>query len=195
MKQAFGNVLAVAGLLLMIASLVWISVHQEKRPVINRQAKATWSPTPKPFAVVVLDPGHGGQDSGAICGGVMEKDLTLDVARRVDRLLDSQGIATLMTRLGDSYVSLADRVAFGNRANDSIFISIHFNEDNTPAASGVETYYAAHQISSGSTLASWLPFFSRPASNSPKPESQSLAGFIQEAPLARTRSGSRGTQR
>src|SRR6516165_11529509 len=194
MKQAFRNVLAVGGLLLMISSLVWISVHQEKLPVINRQSKATRSRTPKPFAVVVLDPGHGGQDSGAMCGGVMEKDLTLDMARRVDRLLDSQGIATLMTRLGDSYVSLADRAALGNRAKDSIFISIHFNEDNKPVASGVETYYAAHQINSGSTFASWLPIFSQPPSNSPKPESQSLAGFIQEALVARTRSIDRGTQ-
>jgi N-acetylmuramoyl-L-alanine amidase len=194
MKQAFRNVLAVAGLLLMIASVVWISFHQEKRPAVNRQSKATQQRVPKPVAVVVLDPGHGGQDSGAMCGGIMEKDLTLDVARRVDRLLDSQGIATLMTRLGDSYVSLADRAAFGNRANDSIFISIHFNEDNKPVASGVETYYAAHQITSSSTLASWLPFFSRPPSNSPKPESQSLASFIQEALVARTRSVDRGTQ-
>src|SRR6188472_738287 len=194
MKQAFRNVLAVSGLLSMIASLVWISVHQEKLPVINRQSKAIRSRTPKPFAVVVLDPGHGGQDSGAMCGGVMEKDLTLDVARRVDRLLDSQGIATFMTRLGDSYVSLADRAAFGNRAQESIFISIHFNEDNKPVASGVETYYAAHQINPGSTFASWLPFFSRSPSNSPRPESQSLAGFIQEALVARTRSVDRGTQ-
>ena len=102
MKQAFRNVPAVAGLLLMIASVVWISFHQEKRPAVHRESKAAQSKTPKPFAVVVLDPGHGGEDSGAMCGGVMEKDLTLDVARRVDRLLDSQGIATLMTRLGDS---------------------------------------------------------------------------------------------
>ena len=53
-----------------------------------------------------------------MCGGVLEKDLTLDVARRIDRLLDSQGIATLMTRLGDTYVSLADRAAFANRARN-----------------------------------------------------------------------------
>jgi N-acetylmuramoyl-L-alanine amidase len=128
MKRAIWNVLGVAGLLLMFASLVWISFHQEKRPAVYRESKATQPQTSKPFAVVVLDPGHGGQDSGAMCGGVMEKDLTLDVARRVDRLLDSEGVATLMTRLGDSYVSLADRAAFGNRATDSIFISIHFNE-------------------------------------------------------------------
>ena len=194
MKQAIRNVLGVAGLLLMIASLLWISFHQEKRPTAYRESKATQSQTSKPFAVVVLDPGHGGEDSGAMCGEVMEKDLTLDVARRVDRLLDSEGVATLMTRLGDSYVSLADRAAFGNRARESIFISIHFNEDNKPVASGVETYFAAHQINSGSTFASWLPFFSHPPSNSPKPESQSLAGFIQEALVARTRSVDRGTQ-
>src|SRR6201993_3099566 len=173
MKQAIRNVLAVAGLLLMIVSLVWISFYQEKRPAVNRESKATQPATPKPFAVVVLDPGHGGQDSGAMCGGVMEKDLTLDVARRVDRLLDSEGIATLMTRLEDTYVSLADRAAFGNRVKDSIFVSIHFNEDNKPVASGVETYYAAHQISAGSVLASWLPFLSRTPLGSPKPESQS----------------------
>lgn len=194
MKQAFRNVLAVAGLLLMIVSLVWISLHQEKRAPVYKESKAAQTQTSKPFAVVVLDPGHGGQDSGAMCGGVSEKDLTLDVARRVDRLLDSQGIATLMTRVGDSYVSLADRAAFGNRANDSIFVSIHFNEDNKPVASGVETYYAAHQIGSNSTLASWLPFLSRPSPDSPKPESQSLASFIQEALVARTRSVDRGTQ-
>ena len=194
MKRAIRNVLGVAGLLLMIASLVWISLHQAKRPAVYKESKATPPQTSKPFAVVVLDPGHGGEDSGAMCGGVMEKDLTLDVARRVDRLLDSEGLATLMTRLGDSYVSLADRAAFGNRVKDSIFISIHFNEDNKPVASGVETYYAAHQINSGSTFASWLPFFSQPPSNSPNPESQSLAGFIQEALVARTRSVDRGTQ-
>ena len=193
MKRAIRNVLAVAGLLLMFASLVWIAFHQEKRPAVYKESKATQPQRSKPFAVVVLDPGHGGEDSGAMCGGVMEKDLTLDVARRVDRLLDSEGVATLMTRLGDTYVSLADRAAFGNRAKDSIFISIHFNEDNKPVASGVETYYAAHQINSGS-FASWLPFFSRPPSNSPKPESQSLAGCIQEALVARTRSIDRGTQ-
>ena len=194
MKQALRNVLAFAGLLLMIASFIWIGFHQHERPAVNRQSKATQPTTPKPFVVVILDPGHGGQDSGGMVGGVMEKDLTLDVARRVDQLLDSQGVATLMTRLGDAYVSLADRAAIGNRVGDSIFVSIHFNEDNEPVASGVETYYAAHQVTAGSVLGSWLPFLPRPQSNSPKPESQSLAGFIQEGLVARTGSADRGAQ-
>ena len=194
MKQALRNVLSFAGVLLMIASLVWISFHQEKQKNSRTQSTASKPTPPKPFAVVVLDPGHGGQDSGAMCGGVMEKDLTLDVARRIDRLLEAEGIATLMTRLGDTYVSLTDRAAFGNRVRDSIFVSIHFNEDNKPVASGVETYYAARQVGSASALASWLPFLARPPSDSPRPESQSLASFIQEALVARTRSVDRGTQ-
>src|SRR5438552_10477286 len=194
MKHALRNMLSFAGVLLIIASLVWISFHQEKQQVIRTQSTANRPTAPKPFAVVVLDPGHGGQDSGAMCGGVMEKDLTLDVARRVDRLLDAEGVATLMTRLGDTYVSLADRAAFGNRVRDSIFVSIHFNEGNKPVASGVETYYAPHQIAAGSSLASWLPFLWRPLSDSPNPESQRLAGSIQEALVARTRAIDRGTQ-
>lgn len=172
-----------------------MQLHQTKRTKPATEPKtAQASAAPGPFAVVILDPGHGGQDSGAMCGGILEKDLTLDVARRIDRLLDSEGISTLMTRLGDTYVSLADRTAFANRITNCIFVSIHFNEDNKPVASGVETYYAAHQITAGSFVASWLPFLWRPLSDSPKPESQSLAGFIQEALVARTRAINRGTQ-
>jgi N-acetylmuramoyl-L-alanine amidase len=189
------NTLAFSGLLLMLVSFVWMQFRQTER------AKSAGEPgTPQPsaipgsFAVVVLDPGHGGQDSGAMCGGLLEKDLTLDVARRIDRLLDSEGIATLMTRLGDTYVSLADRATFANRIGNCIFVSIHFNEDNKPVASGVETYYPSHQIIAGSSVASWLPFLWRPLSESPNPESQSLAGFIQEALVARTRAIDRGTQ-
>jgi N-acetylmuramoyl-L-alanine amidase len=196
MKRALWNVLAFAGLLLMIASFAWTLHRQAERPAARAPSRTAQPPpaAPKPFAVVVLDPGHGGQDSGAMCGGIMEKDLTLDVARRIDRLLDSEGIATLMTRLGDNYVSLADRAAFANRVTDCIFVSIHFNEDNKPVATGVETYYAAHQITAGSFLASWLPFLWRPLSDSPNPESQRLAGFIQEALVARTRAVDRGTR-
>jgi len=129
-----------------------------------------------------------------MCSGVLETDLTRDVAHRVDRLLESEGIATVMTRLGDTYVSLAERAAFANRVSDCIFISIHFNEDNRPVSTGVETYYAAHQITPGSFMTSWLPFLWRALSESPNLESQSLAGFIQEALVARTGALDRGTK-
>src|SRR6266540_3550312 len=193
MKQSIRHILALSGLLLMAASFIWMQRMPKPQPTAKSRT-AQPSATPKAFAVVVLDPGHGGQDSGAMCDGVLEKDLTLDVARRIDRLLEAEGIATLMTRLGDTYVSLADRAAFANRVRDCIFVSIHFNEDNKPVASGVETYYAAHQITAGSFLASWLPFLWRALSESPNSESQNLAGFVQEALVARTRAVDRGIQ-
>src|SRR5438552_12036879 len=192
MRQAIRNILALTGLLLMIASFAWMQRMSKPESAGLRMAKPPAAPGP--FAVVVLDPGHGGQDSGAMCGGVLEKDLTLDVAHRVDRLLEAEGIATVMTRLGDTYVSPADRAAFANRVSNCIFISIHFNEDNRPVSSGVETYYAAHQMTPGSFGTSWLPSLLRALPESPNVESQSLAGFIQEALVARTQALDRGTK-
>src|SRR5881392_1276555 len=194
MRQKIRSILAFLALLLMIASFIWMERTSKPAPTARPRAAQQPSPSPKPFAVVVLDPGHGGQDSGAMCGGVLEKDLTLDVAHRVDRLLEAEGIATVMTRLGDTYVSLAERAAFANRVSDCIFISIHFNEDNQPVSTGVETYYAAHQITPGSFMTSWLPSLLRALPESPNVESQSLAGFIQEALVARTQALNRGTK-
>src|SRR5260370_15486911 len=128
-----------------------------------------------------------------MCGAIFEKDLTLDVARRVARLLQGQGLATLMTRVGDSYVSLADRAAVTNRARDCIFVSIHFNEAQK-VVSGVETYFAEHQAAPAPRLVSWIPFFQGPAAESPALASQSLARFIQEAMVARTKAPDRGTK-
>jgi N-acetylmuramoyl-L-alanine amidase len=183
------NIVAWLGLLLMVASFVWWQILSIPRPA----SPVAGTAAPAPFTLVVLDPGHGGQDSGAMCGPVYEKDLTLDVAQRVDRLLQAQGLATLMTRVGDSYVSLQDRVAVTNRARDCILVSIHFNESKK-VVSGVETYFAEHQSAPAPRLVSWIPFFQGPAAESPTLASQSLARFIQEAMVARTKAPDRGTK-
>ena len=184
------NFAAWVGLALMTASFIWwqflLTPRQETSSANNVAA-------PAPFTLVVLDPGHGGQDSGAICGPIYEKDLTLDIAQRVDRLLQAQGLATLMTRVGDSYVSLQDRAALTNRARDCILVSIHFNESKKPV-SGIETYYAEHQAAPAPQLVSWIPFFQGPAAISPTIASQSLARFIQDAMIARTKAPDRGTK-
>jgi N-acetylmuramoyl-L-alanine amidase len=146
----------------------------------------------EPFVLVVLDPGHGGTDSGAMADGVSEKDLTLDITQRLQRLLDMNGLATLMTRAGDSYVALADRAALANRAKDAIFVSVHLNEGARPMANGVETYFAPQQTDGGLRLASWLPFLQTSAR--PNVESQSLAGFIQQELVTQTRANNRGTK-
>jgi N-acetylmuramoyl-L-alanine amidase len=181
------NIVAWLGLSLMLGSFVWWQLSS----VPPRATSTARTAAPTPFTLVVLDPGHGGQDSGAMCGTILEKDLTLDIAQRVDRLLQAQGVATLMTRVGDSYVSLQDRAAVTNRARDCIFVSIHFNESKK-AVSGVETYFAQHQAAPAPRLVSWIPFFQGPAAESPTLASESLARFIQEAMIARTKAPDRG---
>ncbi len=146
-------------------------------------------------SLIVLDPGHGGVDSGAMCAGVLEKDLTLDLAKRVQRLVHLQGFETMLTRDGDEYQTLANRAAFANRQRDCIFISIHFNDGKLAASSGVETYYASQQIDDHATpFSSWLPFLQRTSLQSLNLQSQSLAGFIQDALVARTQALNRGTK-
>ena len=150
--------------------------------------------TSKTFSTVVVDAGHGGKDSGAYRRyGPPEKMVALDVAQRLKQKLRESQIKTVMTRDSDVFIPLNDRVAMENKQKNAVFVSIHFNEDNKPLSSGVETYYAAHQITAGSFVASWLPFLWRPLSDSPNYESQTLAGFIQEALVARTGAVDRGT--
>jgi N-acetylmuramoyl-L-alanine amidase len=182
------STIAWLGLALMAASFVML-VLQPAPLVPERIAQHKKA---EPFAVVVLDPGHGGTDSGAMAGDVSEKDLTLDIAQRLERLLGSQGVATLMTRVGDSYVALADRAALANRAKDAILVSIHLNEGTRPMASGVETYFASQQTTASLRLASWLPFLQ--TGDQPNVESQSLAGFIQQELVTQTRANNRGTK-
>jgi N-acetylmuramoyl-L-alanine amidase len=183
------DVVAWLGVLLMLVSFIWWQILVTPQSA----SSARRNNTPAPFTLVVLDPGHGGQDSGAMFGAVAEKDLTLDVAQRVDRLLQTQGIATLMTRVGDSYVSLQDRAAVTNRARDCIFVSIHFNESKK-VVSGVETYYAEHPDTPAPRLVSWIPFLQGRATENPTLASQSLARFVQEALVARTKAPDRGTK-
>jgi len=151
------------------------------------------APTEEPFNVVVLDPGHGGQDSGTMKAGILEKELTLDVAHRARRILQLQGVAVLLTRGDDTHVSLTSRAAIANARRNCVFISIHFDNATRPAATGVETYYAANQLSEATLAPSWLPFLQRTSLEPTNVESQSLASFIQKALVTRTQAVDRGT--
>jgi N-acetylmuramoyl-L-alanine amidase len=87
---------------------------------------------------IVLDPGHGGSDRGTRGESSREKDLTLDVARRVQRLLEAAGFKVIPTRTTDETVSLEDRVDLATRKQADLYVSIHFNSGGS--AEGVETY-------------------------------------------------------
>ncbi|MEN3370211.1 MAG: N-acetylmuramoyl-L-alanine amidase [Verrucomicrobiota bacterium] len=185
-------VLAWLGLLLVAISFVWLQLTIPIGP--RPQTEAPIQSAGEPFALVVIDPGHGGQDSGTMKAGMVEKELTLDVAHRVERLLQQRGLAVLLTRTDDTYIPLEGRVSLANDQPACVFVSIHFDEATRAAATGVETYYAARQISIPERVASWLPFLHPAASDSTIAESQSLAAFIQEALVAHTQAVNRGTK-
>jgi N-acetylmuramoyl-L-alanine amidase len=93
--------------------------------------------------IVVLDPGHGGGDSGATGpDGQLEKEITLDVARRVRVLLEKRyGFNVLLTRSKDEFVPLARRTSYANKKNAAAFISLHVNASQEHDADGLEVYY------------------------------------------------------
>jgi N-acetylmuramoyl-L-alanine amidase len=89
---------------------------------------------------VVIDPGHGGSDPGAMMRGMREKEITLDIARRLAMLLRTGGFEVVMTREGDETLTLHQRVQAANAANGDVFLSIHVNSIPEPMRRGVETY-------------------------------------------------------
>lgn len=97
--------------------------------------------------VMVIDPGHGGKDPGAVSsdGKLKEKDVTLAVAKRVKTRLEAKGkttgITVSLTRSDDSFLTVSERTARANAANADLFLSIHCNAYSDASASGVETYY------------------------------------------------------
>lgn len=90
---------------------------------------------------VFIDPGHGAHDSGAVGYGLYEKNLNLDVAKRLNTKLNNAGALTTMSRTSDTFDSLQTRVSKGASANADIFISVHANSNDNSSANGTETYY------------------------------------------------------
>ena len=94
------------------------------------------------FNTVVIDAGHGGHDSGARpAKGAPERQLNLDTARRVSRILRSSGLRVLETRSGDYFIPLDQRIARSNSLRNVVFVSIHYNWVKKSKPSGVETFF------------------------------------------------------
>jgi N-acetylmuramoyl-L-alanine amidase len=110
-------------------------------------SSATQAATAPQF-LVILDPGHGGSDTGAIRKlrgkRIAEKNLTLAIALETQRALKSRGIASVLTRTSDRFIPLDSRTAIANRAahdaDSAVFVSIHANSSDEPKSSGAETY-------------------------------------------------------
>jgi N-acetylmuramoyl-L-alanine amidase len=105
-------------------------------------------PTPlrrvKGRVVVLIDPGHGGRDSGAVgIGGLREKDIILPISKKIAEVLQQNGVQVVLTRSSDYFVTLPGRVKMAERVDADIFVSIHANSAGAgrPDVSGLETYY------------------------------------------------------
>ncbi|MFO7610063.1 MAG: N-acetylmuramoyl-L-alanine amidase [Candidatus Krumholzibacteriia bacterium] len=114
-------------------------------PAAAPPAAAAAVPVLRPFTVV-LDPGHGGDDPGAIRGGLREKDVVLEVALEAARLIDAlPGYRAVLTRRDDTYPSLARRVAIAAEADGDVFVSIHCNTHRRREVAGMEVYFLSLQ--------------------------------------------------
>jgi N-acetylmuramoyl-L-alanine amidase/putative methionine-R-sulfoxide reductase with GAF domain len=92
---------------------------------------------------IVVDAGHGGWDLGTVGRrGLLEKDLVLEIAQRLGKLLESRlGATVILTRDDDNYIPLDERASMANQAQADLFVSVHANYSDLPSARGVETYY------------------------------------------------------
>jgi N-acetylmuramoyl-L-alanine amidase len=146
---------------------------------------------------IVIDPGHGGRDTGTIGPtGLMEKDLCLDVALRLGRLIERTlpSADIVYTRPDDRYVGLEQRTAIANEAKADLFISIHANSSDDTKVSGIETYYlnfnasaqamqvaARENASAQSSVHDLQDLVTKIARNEKIGESRDLAAYIQES--------------
>lgn len=108
-------------------------------------------PRAEPLRVIVLDAGHGGHDSGAIGpSGLQEKEVVLDVTKRLARLLEHEvGVDVRFTRTADYFVPLRDRTSFANAQRADLFLSIHANAHRASVSEGVETYFLSSEATDG----------------------------------------------
>ncbi len=159
-------------------------VHPVLRPRFSKHAGV--------MRTVVLDPGHGGHDAGAVSPWAREKDCNLQLALKVKSRLEKYGFRVVMTRSTDVFLTLKQRVAIANRTPDSIFVSIHHNSGRR-AAEGIETFTLAPQ---GTTS----PFaktrrYADLEGNEQDSENIALATAIHSRAIMSTKATDRGIQR
>ena len=146
------------------------------------------------YSLVVLDPGHGGKDTGAIGHRrVYEKKVVLDITKRVKKKLNASNVAVRMTRTRDKALTLEERPGLASRWGADVLVSIHANSASKKTAQGVETFV--------------MPAAGFPSTTSVTPDKKSypgnrndaantlLAGYIQHGLLAHTETPDRGVKR
>jgi N-acetylmuramoyl-L-alanine amidase len=133
------------------------------RPVALRESELLRSAGPRlPGKVVVLDPGHGGEDAGHVSGDLREIDIVTDLATRVEGRLTATGVTAYLTRGPSGALDDLERAAFANTTGADVVISLHVDASPSPAANGLATYYFGtdlardHHSAAGERLAGLL---------------------------------------
>ena len=147
-----------------------------------------------PFNTVVIDAGHGGEDSGAVGPYGAEKNYTLDTAFRLKKRLEAAGYKTVLTRSTDVFITRPGRVAIANKYPTAIFVSIHFNSFGSSAA-GLETFALAPAGTANTDKALKESDFSMRRGNERDSENIALATAVHANCLARLRGIDRGVKR
>ena len=181
------NSMPCVGLVVLAGCLTFV-IAPDEQPSLDSRIAAAMDPA---LPTVVIDAGHGGRDEGAKSHGLVEKDLTLDLAFRVQRQLQPFGFKTVLTRSDDSYVTLPERAAIANQIEHSFFVSVHFNQSRNGGASGVETYYATEKVPPEAAW-TWVGYFAKPGPEPGSDNGESFAGYVQAALVDRTGSSNRG---
>ena len=154
---------------------------------------------------IVIDPGHGGHDPGAKGKGVTEAELVLDVALRLEKLLQKvPGVEVILTRRTDEFIQLPERTAIANREGADLFLSIHANASTNGQAHGIETYFlnfannqsaaavAARENAASTQAMGGLPDFVKAiALNNKLDESRDFALHVQRAMVERQKTANR----
>jgi N-acetylmuramoyl-L-alanine amidase len=180
-----------------LAAGVWLLALSFSRIQAPDRRQMLWISASGDPAVplVVIDAGHGGTDRGAAANRLIEKEATLDIARRLQRKLEAAGVRVQMTRQDDSFLSLDERAQIANECGASAFISVHLNTSGsgTTDGRGMETYFceskslsAVRQIRESLNIAE--------AGGLRDLRGKKLAEIIQRITCARTQAANRGVK-
>ena len=179
----FRDCIACVGLIVLAGCFTLVIV-----PDVDDE-ESDWTFPASRLPAVIIDAGHGGRDEGAKSRGVLEKTLTLDVALRLERILNMRGFPTVQTRTDDVFITLPERSTIANRVKGpSVFVSIHFNQGSGKDAAGIETFYADTKVPLVSDW-TWVGFFRRAE---PLDTGEELAAEVQYAVILKTGAKDRG---
>lgn len=123
-----------------VTALGWLGLRLETVPEVHLPS---WDEAGTPL--VVVDAGHGGHDGGAVANGLIEKNLSLTLARQLRDHLAAAGLRVRMTRESDRFLELEERCQIATEAKADLFVSLHLNTSAAAEVKGIETYYCAGQ--------------------------------------------------